>query len=65
MLQVIFNILEIKNLIRLKTGLSVLARCTFVYTNVPVLLPACSRLEESASELGFLSTQDFHYGTEV
>jgi hypothetical protein len=54
-----FKTLHIQNLNRLKTGLSVLARCTFVYTNVPVLLPACSRLEESASELGFLSTQDF------
>lgn len=63
--QLRFRILQIQNLNRLKAGLSALARCTFVYTNVPVLLPACSRLEESASELGFLSTQDFHYGTKA
>jgi|APTNR8051073442_1049403.scaffolds.fasta_scaffold00018_189 hypothetical protein len=63
MLQVIFNSLEIKNLIRVKTGLSVLARWTFVYTNVISLLPPCSRQEGVASELGSLECKDFGYGT--
>lgn len=63
MIVIDFKILLIQNLIRLKTGLSVLARCTFVNTNVPFLLPSCSRLEESASELGFLEIKDLFYGT--
>ncbi len=48
-----------KDLIRLKTGFSVLARCTFVYTNVISLLPPCSRQEGVASELGSLATLYF------
>lgn len=63
MRQVIFNNLKFHDLIRLKTGLSVLARWTFVYTNVSSLLPRCTRQEGSASELGFLEIKDFRYGT--
>lgn len=63
MYKTILNSLKIKNLIRVKTGLSVLARCTFVNTNVPSLLPPCSRQEGSASELGCLEIKDFDYGT--
>ena len=63
MCKLIFSSLKFHDLIRVKTGLSVLARCTFVNTNVPFLLPSCSRLEESASELGFLEIKDFDYGT--
>lgn len=63
MCQIIFSSLKIKNLIRLKTGLSVLARWTFVYTNVITLLPPCSRQEGVASELGSLEIKDFRYGT--
>jgi hypothetical protein len=63
MSQVTFKTLEFKNLIRVKTGLLVLARWTFVYTNVIALQSPCSRMEGSASELGFLETKDFSYGT--
>lgn len=63
MIWIIFKRLHYYDLIRVKTGLSVLARCTFVNTNVLVLLPSCSRLEESASELGFLEIKDLFYGT--
>jgi len=63
MSKVIFNGLKFHDLIRVKTGLSVLARWTFVYTNVISLLPPCSRQEGSASELGFLEIKDLPYGT--
>lgn len=63
MYQTISRSLKIKNLIRLKTGLSVLARWTFVYTNVISLLPPCSRQEGVASELGSLEIKDFRHGT--
>lgn len=63
MCKVIFNILKFHDLIRVKTGLSVLARLTFVYTNVYALLPPCSRQEGAASELGLLKIKDFPYGT--
>ncbi len=55
--------LKIKNLTRVKTGLSVLARWTNVYTFVISLLPPCSRQEGVASELGSLEIKDFWYGT--
>lgn len=48
---------------RSKTDFVVLARCTFVYTNVISLLPPCSREEGAASELGFPETKDFQHGT--
>ena len=63
MLKSIFKSLEIHDLIMVKTGLSVLARWTFVYTNVISLLPPCSRQEGVASELGSLEIKDFPYGT--
>ena len=63
MYQTISRSLKIKNLIRLKTGLSVLARWTFVYTNVISLLPPCSRQEGVASEGGSLEIKDFRHGT--
>lgn len=63
MFQVSFNGLKFYDLIRVKTGLSVLARWTFVYTNVISLLPPCSRQEGVASELGSLECKDFRYGT--
>jgi len=63
MLQVSFNNLKSHDLIKVKTGLSVLARWTFVYTNVISLLPPCSRQEGVASELGSLECKDFRYGT--
>jgi len=63
MSQVVLNIFRIENLIRLKTGLSVLARWTNVYTFVISLLPHFIRQEGSASELGFLEIKDFSYGT--
>ncbi|WHZ08087.1 MAG: hypothetical protein OJF59_001840 [Cytophagales bacterium] len=56
---VIYKSLSWNDLIRIKTGLSVLARCTFVYTNVISLLPPCSRQEGVASELGSLQIKDF------
>jgi hypothetical protein len=59
----IFRILRIDDLIRLKTGLSVLARWTNVYTFVISLPPHFIRQEGSASELGFLEIKDFGYGT--
>ena len=63
MCKVTFNGLKFHDLIRVKTGLSVLARLTFVYTNVFSLLPPCSRQEGAASELGLLKIKDFAYGT--
>ena len=63
MCQGIFRSLKVKNLIKVKTGLSVLARWTFVYTNVFSLLPPCSRQEGTASELGLLKIKDSPYGT--
>lgn len=50
-------------LYRSKTDFVVLARCTFVYTNVISLLPPCSREEGAASELGFPETKYFQHGT--
>jgi|GEM_PF-3131241 hypothetical protein len=63
MYQAIFCSLKITNLTRLKTGLSVLARWTNVYTFVISLPPHFIRQEGSASELGCLEIKDFTYGT--
>jgi hypothetical protein len=48
---------------RSKTDFVVLARCTFVYTNVISLPSPCSREKGVASELGFPETKDFQHGT--
>lgn len=48
---------------RSKTDFVVLARCTFVYTNVISLPSPCSREKGVASELGSLETKDFYHGT--
>ena len=63
MSQIISKIFQIENLVRIKTGLSVLARWTNVYTFVISLLPHFIRQEGSASELGCLQIKDFTYGT--
>jgi hypothetical protein len=55
----------INDLHRVKTGLSVLARWTNVYTFVISLAPHFIRHEGSASELGFLQSKDFGYGTQA
>ena len=47
----------------IKTGLSVLARWTNVYTFVISLPPHFIRQEGAASELGFLEIKEFNYGT--
>jgi hypothetical protein len=48
---------------RIKTDFVVLARCTFVYTNVISLPSPCSREKGAASELGSLAIKDFCHGT--
>jgi len=48
---------------RIKADFVVLARCTFVYTNVISLPSPYSREKGAASELGSLEIKDFCHGT--
>lgn len=48
---------------RIKTDFVVLARCTFVYTNVISLPSPYSLGKGAASELGSLAIKDFCHGT--
>ncbi len=58
----IHTLLSNDYLSRMKTDFVVLARCTFVYTNVISLPSPCSREKGVASELGSLEIKDFSHG---
>lgn len=59
----ILDSLKNDTLSRIKTDFVVLARCTFVYTNVISLPSPYSREKGAASELGSLEIKDFCHGT--